>query len=101
MSAWGDLLSFSVSGGADTELYQNDTEREREREIERERERQRETERDRDRDRQTETEILVLSLIQKRIEDKPEKEVQQPAIMMSLRLKYSNRSAQQMIFQKC
>ena len=99
MSAWGDLLSFSVSGGADTELYQNDTEREREREIDRKRER--ETERDRDRDRQTETEILVLSLIQKRIEDKPEKEVQQPAIMMSLRLKYSNRSAQQMIFQKC
>ena len=97
MSAWGDLLSFSVSGGADTELYQNDTEREREREIDRKRERQR----DRDRDRQTETEILVLSLIQKRIEDKPEKEVQQPAIMMSLRLKYSNRSAQQMIFQKC
>ena len=68
MSAWGDLLSFSVSGGADTELYQNDTEREREREIDRKRERQR----DRDRDRQTETEILVLSLIQKRIEDKPE-----------------------------
>ena len=99
MSAWGDLLSFSVSGGADTELYQNDTEREREREIDRKRET--ETERDRDRDRQTETEILVLSLIQKRIEDKPEKEVQQPAIMMSLRLKYSNRSAQQMIFQKC
>ena len=99
MSAWGDLLGFSVSGGADTELYQNDTEREREREIDRKRER--ETERDRDRDRQTETEILVLSLIQKRIEDKPEKEVQQPAIMMSLRLKYSNRSAQQMIFQKC
>ena len=99
MSAWGDLLSFSVSGGADTELYQNDTEREREREIDRKRER--ETERDRDRDRQTETEILVLSLIQKRIEDKPEKEVQQPAIMMLLRLKYSNRSAQQMIFQKC
>ena len=99
MSAWGDLLSFSVSGGADIELYQNDTEREREREIDRKRER--ETERDRDRDRQTETEILVLSLIQKRIEDKPEKEVQQPAIMMSLRLKYSNRSAQQMIFQKC
>ena len=97
MSAWGDLLSFSVSGGADTELYQNDTEREREREIDRKRERQR----DRDRDRQTETEILVLSLIQKRIEDKPEMEVQQPAIMMSLRLKYSNRSAQQMIFQKC
>ena len=32
LSAWGDLLSFSVSGGADTELYQNDTERERERE---------------------------------------------------------------------
>ena len=99
MSAWGDLLSFSVSGGADTELYQNDTEREREREIDRKRERERQ--RDRDRDRQTETEILVLSLIQKRIEDKPEKEVQQPAIMMSLRLKYSNRSAQQMIFQKC
>ena len=99
MSAWGDLLSFSVSGGADTELYQNDTERERKREIDRKRER--ETERDRDRDRQTETEILVLSLIQKRIEDKPGKEVQQPAIMMSLRLKYSNRSAQQMIFQKC
>ena len=99
MSAWGDLLSFSVSGGADTELYQNDTEREREREIDRKRERERD--RDRDRDRQTETEILVLSLIQKRIEDKPEKEVQQPAIMMSLRLKYSNRSAQQMIFQKC
>ena len=74
-------------------------EKEREREIDRKRER--ETERDRDRDRQTETEILVLSLIQKRIEDKPEKEVQQPAIMMSLRLKYSNRSAQQMIFQKC
>ena len=97
MSAWGDLLSFSVSGGADTELYQNDTEGEREREIDRKRERDRE----RQRQRQTETEILVLSLIQKRIEDKPEKEVQQPAIMMSLRLKYSNRSAQQMIFQKC
>ena len=54
MSAWGDLLSFSVSGGADTELYQNDTEREREREIDRkreretERQRQRQTDRDRD-----------------------------------------------------
>ena len=52
MSAWGDLLSFSVSGGADTELYQNDTEREREREIDRKREtetdRQRQTDRDRD-----------------------------------------------------
>ena len=51
MSAWGDLLSFSVSGGADTELYQNDTEREREREIDRKRERDRERQRQTDRDR--------------------------------------------------
>ena len=54
MSVWGDLLSFSVSGGADTELYQNDTERERERdrqkERERDRERQRQRQTDRDRD---------------------------------------------------
>ena len=32
---------------------------------------------------------------------KPEKEVPQPVIMIQLRMKYSNRSAQQMIFQKC
>ena len=32
---------------------------------------------------------------------KPENEVLQPAITMPLRMKYSNRSAQQMIFQKC
>ena len=51
MSAWGDLLSFSVSGGADTELYQNDTEREREREIDRKRERDRERQRQRQTDR--------------------------------------------------
>ena len=51
MSAGGDLLSFSVSGGADTELYQNDTEREREREIERKRERDRERQRQRQTDR--------------------------------------------------
>ena len=41
-----------------------------------------------------------VSLIQKRIEKKAEKKVPQPAIMMPLRMKYSNRSAQQMIFQK-
>ena len=51
MSAWGDLLGFSVSGGADTELYQNDTEREREREIDRKRERDRERQRQRQTDR--------------------------------------------------
>ena len=51
MSAWGDLLSFSVSRGADTELYQNDTEREREREIDRKRERDRERQRQRQTDR--------------------------------------------------
>ena len=51
MSAWGDLLSFSVSGGADTELYQNDTEGEREREIDRKRERDRERQRQRQTDR--------------------------------------------------
>ena len=32
---------------------------------------------------------------------KPEKEVPQPAIMIPLRMKYSNRSGQKMIFQKC
>ena len=31
---------------------------------------------------------------------KPEKEVPQSAIMMPLRMRYSNRSAQQVIFQK-
>ena len=46
-------------------------------------------------------ETLVVSLIQNRIEEKPEREVPQPAIMMPLRMKYSNRSAQQMIFKKC
>ena len=34
-----------------------------------------------------------VSLIQKRIEKKAEKKVPQPAIMMPLRMKYSNRSA--------
>ena len=38
---------------------------------------------------------------QKRIEKKPEKEAPQPAIRMVLRMKYSNRSAQKTIFQKC
>ena len=52
MSAWGDLLSFSVSGGADTELYQNDTEREREKEIERQKERETERQIETDRQRQ-------------------------------------------------
>ena len=38
---------------------------------------------------------------QKRIEKKPEKEAPQPAIRMVLRMKYSNRSVQKTIFQKC
>ena len=56
-------------------------------------------------------ETFVVSLFQKRIEKKTtkknkkktktEKEVPQPAIMMPLRMEYSNRSAKQMIFQKC
>ena len=56
-------------------------------------------------------ETFVVSLFQKRIEKtktkqnkkktKTEKEVPQPAIMMPLRMEYANRSAKQMIFQKC
>ena len=55
-------------------------------------------------------ETFVVSLFQKRIKKttkqnkektKTEKEVPQTAIMMPLRMEYSNRSAKQMIFQKC